>query len=37
MLRYFSLFCILILISACGQKGPLYIPKPAKALDQSYE
>lgn len=27
MLRHFSLLCILILLSACGQKGPLTLPK----------
>lgn len=37
MLRYFSLLCILILLSACGQSGPLYLPKPEKAQEHTHE
>lgn len=29
-----TLLCVLLLISACGQKGPLYLPETAQTETQ---
>ncbi|WP_083500931.1 LPS translocon maturation chaperone LptM [Legionella brunensis] len=35
-MRAFFLICITVLtLSACGQKGPLYLPKPEPKQQQS--
>ncbi|MFI4955688.1 MAG: lipoprotein [Gammaproteobacteria bacterium] len=34
MLRYFYICCIAILLTGCGQKGPLYLPE--KTSDTSH-
>ncbi|WP_082060254.1 LPS translocon maturation chaperone LptM [Legionella hackeliae] len=35
-MRLIILICITVLtLSACGQKGPLYLPKPAQQQSQT--
>ncbi|MGL5743359.1 MAG: LPS translocon maturation chaperone LptM [Legionella sp.] len=29
-IHYTLIICIVLLLSGCGQKGPLYLPEPTK-------
>lgn len=35
VLRHTLILCLLAGLSACGQKGPLYLPEPAHETDGS--